>query len=335
MLERSTDCATGTSTVMASTYASLLPAGLITAYRTDAQLGHPPPADIEAYISTFAPAVHPSKSLTSFAANAKKSSLRASIAEHLLATRLVDPTLAPPSSAKKKKKTPSTAASASNPALFFWAWTCRALHWAGPLPPSSPSIPPRSVAHPTLPILMHHFGCVIPSPEAISILARLAALPQHPHGIADVGSGTGYWTAVLRAEGVAATPIDNAQSEFRASWLPDTVHEDGAAWLQAHEGGRGHVLLMVYPVVGGEFVKRMMDAYEGMTVVVAGAQDRSGYTAFRDRTFGQWMEEEEEERRKQGWRKMAQLALPGWQGKDEALFVYQRGLDGGEGATAQ
>ena len=268
--------------------------------------------------------------MTSFASNAKKSSLRASIAEHLVATRFIDSTLAPPSSAKKKKKKPASAASsASNPALFFWAWTCRALHWAGPLPPSSPTAPPRSLAHPTLPILMHHFGCVIPSPEAVTVLAHLAGSPQCAQGVADVGSGTGYWTAVLRAAGVAVTPIDNSQSEFRACWVPDTVHEDGAAWLRAHDGGRGHVLLMVYPVVGGDFVKRMMDAFEGATVAVAGAQDRSGYTAFWDCTFGEWMEEGE--RRQQGWRKMAQVALPGWQGKDEALYVYQKGEGGDEG----
>lgn len=77
-------------------------------------------------------------------------------------------------------------------------------------------MPPHK-SHPLLAIFMHHFGCAIPTHESLTILRLVAA----GRTIADVGSGNGYWTMMLRAYGIRVIPVDSAQSEWRVNWLDD------------------------------------------------------------------------------------------------------------------
>ncbi|KAI0169781.1 hypothetical protein GGR52DRAFT_573837 [Hypoxylon sp. FL1284] len=233
-----------------------------------------------------------------------------------------------------------------NPYLPFLSWSARNLEWAGPSPSSARAGP---MAHHVLPVLMHHFGCACPSHEALSILRSLAA----GRGVLDVGSGGGYFAFMLRAYGVRVVPVDSAQSAWRAFWVSDTVIADGAAWLRrrrsvraalaAKSSGDGtgeaddaaaridpdeSVLLLVYPIVGGTlaggeeggFTRAMMDAYGGDTLAVVGTQNRNGYTGFRGMSMDEFVERERAD-----WVKVVQVALPSFPGKDEALFVFQRG----------
>lgn len=292
----------------------------------------PPPSDIDAYISLFALGSNPSSALRSFAANAKRNSLRASIAAHLTANRYIHPGAASllggsgSSSSKKKKKNknplPSPTTPTVNPYYDFWAWSTRNLEWAGPSHESEA----RPQSHHILPILMHHFGCAVPSPEALSILTTLA----EGRPILDMGSGNGYWTFVLRhhTSNLTVVPIDNAQSAWRVNWVSDTTVTDAARYLARNAGGAHAVLLMVYPVVGGGagggveggFTRGLMAAYKGDTVAVVGTQNGNGYTSFREMTFAEYMTREQPD-----WTKILQVPLPSFAGKDEALFVYQRG----------
>jgi len=124
---------------------------------------------------------------------------------------------------------------------------------------------------------MHHFGCVVPSYEALELIRQAA----RGRPVCDVGSSSGYWTFMLRRHGLEVRAVDDLQSTFRTMWIDDTVAEDGAAWLRKRGGAPDEVLLMVYPVVGRNFAASMLKAYKGKDVVVAGTQNRSGYTAFR------------------------------------------------------
>jgi hypothetical protein len=206
-----------------------------------------------------------------------------------------------------------------------------------------------------LPILMHHFGCACPSYEALEILRVLADGRE----ILDIGSGNGYWTRMLRdyyawnsnsnpktnnkskpkppadtADPLPTlpivTPIDSAQSSWRTNWVSDTLIADGAAYLRTTRGGaRDTVLLLVYPIVGGGvaggheggFTRGMLDAYDGDTVAVVGTQNHNGYTGFRDMTMDEFMAREHGDE----WVKVVQVPLPSFPGKDEALYVFQRG----------
>lgn len=169
-------------------------------------------------------------------------------------------------------------------------------------------------------------------------------------GVVDMGSGGGYWTFMLRSYGVEVVAVDSMQSAWRVCWVADTVVGDGVGWLKRRRlansngssssskanGRKGGidpdepVLLLVYPIVGGgvaggaegDFTRGMMDAYTGDTLAVVGTQNRNGYTGFRGMSMDEYVERE---RAADGWVKVVQVALPSFPGKDEALFVFQRG----------
>jgi len=326
----------------------------------------PPQADIEAYLSIFSPANSASTALRNFTSNAKKGSLRFEIGTYLTSKRYIHPSLdsrlklpriKPSSSSSTSTSSPSLPA---NPYLTFLSWTVRNLEWAGPCP-SSKRGPPSS--HHVLPILMHHFGCVCPSHEALEILRIIADGRE----ILDVGSGNGYWTRMLRdyhayhhasrpkpkpktnpkskstttsdpeskSEDVPAalpvvTPIDSAQSSWRTTWVRDTLISDGETYLRTTRGGaRDAVLLLVYPIVGG-----------GIAGGRAGGFTRDMLDAYEGDTIAVVgtqnhngytgfpdMTMDEFMAREYGdeWVKVVQVPLPSFPAKDEALFVFQRG----------
>ncbi|KAJ6779369.1 hypothetical protein PWT90_07932 [Aphanocladium album] len=144
---------------------------------------------------------------------------------------------------------------------------------------------------------------------------------------ADMGSGNGYWSYMLRTYGLTSHPVDNMQSVWRVSWVDDTVISDGVKWLKRHDNGKQMVLLLVYPVVGGglgggkegAFTRDLVNAYGGDTIAVVGTQNRNGYTGFKNMTMAEYMEREQPQ-----WTKVVQISLPSFGGKDEALFVFQR-----------
>ncbi|QPG96181.1 hypothetical protein C2857_003445 [Epichloe festucae Fl1] len=275
----------------------------------------PPKPDIEAYISIFSPTTATASALKNFGTNAKKGSVRAETAQHITDKRFIHPALSAKLTLPKCKTPPR-----QNPYFDFWAWSCRNLEWCGPCASSERT----ATSHHVLPIFMHHFGCATPSHEGLEILRLLA----DGRAIADVGSGNGYWTFMLRGYGLTVYAVDNMQSEWRVNWIPDTVLTDGVKWLQKGDKGKNMVLLLVYPVVGGglgggtegDFTRNLVDAFQGDTIAVVGTQNGNGYTGFKSMTMDQYMEKE-----KKDWKKVVQIPLPSFAGKDEALYVFQRG----------
>ena len=273
------------------------------------QLGHPPQADISAYTSIFSPFKSAANTLKSFTANAKRSSLRSGISAHLTSHRYLHPSIKPVKPLKAPKPQ-------INPALDFWTWSCYALEWAGP----DESAETLKTSHHVLPVFMHHFGCAAPSYESLELIKQVAAGKP----ILDIGSGNGYWTFMLRRHaGIqpeAVIAVDSGQSVYRTLWIGDTVLAEGIKWLrEQRKGGVDDVLLLVYPIVGGDgFTEKVIGAYKGDTVCVVGTQCRNGYTAFRDKVIDEWIEEEG------GWEKVVQVPLASFAGKDEALFVFRR-----------
>lgn len=253
--------------------------------------------------------------MKNFKINAKKGSLRLECADSLIARRYIHPTLESTLTVPKVKSL-----QVYNPSFQFWEWSCRSLQWCGPCV-SSERV---TTSHHVLPILMHHFGCATPSHESLQILKILA----DGRDVADMGSGNGYWSYMLRAYGVNSQPVDNMQSTWRVSWVDGTTISDGVKWLKRHADGKRMVLLLVYPVVGGgvgggregAFTRDLVNAYGGDTIAVVGTQNGNGYTGFRNMTMAEYMEREQP-----GWTKIVQVPLPSFGGKDEALFVFQRG----------
>lgn len=275
----------------------------------------PPRLDVDSYLQIFDSKTATPNILKSLSSNAKKNSLRASIAAHLLEKRYLHPSL-------RQLQIPRSKTAPANPYLDFLSWACKNLEYAGPCPESEAV----KSSHHILPIFMHHFGCVCPSHEALSILKLLADGRE----IWDMGSGNGYWTFMLRQYGVGVKPIDNAQSSWRVTWVNDTTISDCVQFLNkpVNKGGENAVLLLVYPIVGGGvaggeeggFTRRLVSAYKGDTLAVVGTQNHNGYTGFRSISMDEFMEREHPQ-----WTKVVQIPLPSFPGKDEALFVFQRG----------
>lgn len=265
--------------------------------------GHPPVPDIAAYISLFDPSKSSANTLKGLISNAKKDSLRSGIGKYLTSRRHVDPSF--PTVSKRKK--PHV-----NPYIDFWSYSCHALEYAGP----NANTFLVKASHHILPIFMHHFSCVCPSYEALAIISSLAK----DKTLIDMGSGNGYWTYALRHEhSCNVIAVDSGQSKWRTVWVSDTVVADGVQFLRKRGAGKEDVLLMVYPITSNDFTPSVIKAFQGDTICIAGTQNGNGYTGFKDRMVDTWFKEN-----MPGWKKMVQIPLPSFPGKDDALFVFQK-----------
>jgi hypothetical protein len=286
---------------------------------------YPTSEEIHAYTSLFSPQVSLPTALNSFAKSAKADTLRKRIGNHLN-NRFLNASSTSLLPSKRDPKKP--ARQHKNPYLDLWKYSCEELEWAGPLPSTAHT----RISHHILPIFYHHFGCVVPSYAALYVLAKLAQ-PARPGKedvlpILDIGSGNGYWTYMLRNFPVAhigaekplhVRAIDNQVSEYRVSWIKDTIIRDGKEWLRSHDGGRGCVLLLVYPQVTGNFTGPLLKAFQGDKIVVAGTQNGNGFTGFHDMVVDEWVEKNLE-----AFKLVLRMPLPSFAGKDEALFVFER-----------
>ena len=215
-----------------------------------------------------------------------------------------------------------------NPYLSLWTYSCYELEWSGPLP----STRFTQISHHILPLFYHHFGCIVPSYAALHVIAKLAQ-PAKPSKenvlpILDMGSGNGYWTFMLRnfpiadingAKALDVRAVDNQLSEYRVSWIRDTIKQDGRDYLKENAWGQGCVLLLIYPQATGDFTGSVLDAYQGNTIVVAGTQNANGFTAFQDQIVDEWIL-----KHLSTFTLTLRMPLPSFAGKDEALFVFQR-----------
>ncbi|KAF2678759.1 hypothetical protein K458DRAFT_134652 [Lentithecium fluviatile CBS 122367] len=281
-------------------------------------MAQPTPPEISGYISLFNPSLSLPKALNSFRANAKPGTVRYHIGLHLSEHYLNKATSGLIPSKKPRHHV--------NPYFDIWAYACEELEWAGPWPNTTYT----KTSHHMLPVLYHHFGCVVPSYAALYVLAKLAQ-PAKPskepvRPILDVGSGGGYWSFMLRnfpVEGqmkeLDVRAVDNGTSEYRVMWVEDTVRMDGVEYLEKNGNGKGCVLLLVYPQATGDFTAPILKKFEGDAIVVAGTQNANGFTAFQHCIIDDWVE-----KHLPAFEITLRMPLPSFPGKDEALFVFQR-----------
>ncbi|KIW00133.1 uncharacterized protein PV09_08311 [Verruconis gallopava] len=310
-------------------------------YRDEAgqQIAPPSQADIEAYTQIFSPTTATSKALAAFAGNAKKGSLRASISKHL-----VDNFFPPSKESGLVLPAKQKAVPIPNPAFDFWTWSSHCLEWAGP---NAHTVNVKQ-SHHILPVFYHHFGCVCPTWDALSLISQLAKPPKAvgastvERPVLDLGSGNGYWTFLLRRVGLTVYAVDNALSAWRTMWIGDTISADAVSFLKTPQKyvkttsaaqaiptasaigtrGQGAVLLLVYPQVSNDFTPSVLQTFNGDAVVVAGTQNLNGFTGPPGETVTSWMARERPE-----FERVAQIPLPSFAGKDEALFIFVRRKD--------
>ncbi|KAF7855341.1 hypothetical protein EAF04_010085 [Stromatinia cepivora] len=269
-------------------------------------------ADIDAYTSIFSPKTDTSKALIALSSNAKKGSPREWVAKYLQSRRI------PPLHKIPKAK------AHINPYYDIWAHTCRMVSFLGPLPDAHYANPAAAkMTHPVLPVLYHHFGCVVPSYDSLYIISQLVE-ESKLDGIIDMASGNGYWTYILRRMKLKVNAVDNMVSEYRDMWISDTEKADGVEYLRKNGGGKNKLLLMVYMITAGTFTKRVLSTYKGDVIVVVGTQNANRYTGLSDCSMEEWFEKE-----MNGWELICRIAMPSFAGKDEGMFVWKRRNSGG------
>ena len=75
------------------------------------------------------------------------------------------------------------------------------------------------------------YSWAVPTSEALSTILSFG------HNIVELGSGQGYWASLLAAAGGNVTVVDNGSVKHNDhQYFPQTVHRDGAAYLQEHGG---------------------------------------------------------------------------------------------------
>merc|ERR1712093_802851 len=192
-------------------------------YQSHGQQIQVPSTDISAYTSIFSPSTSTPSALTAFLSNAKKSSPRQTVAQYLQSRRLCP---------DKYNKIPKSKTHIS-PYYDLWAFSCHETSFLGPLPDPSYAHPANAKhTHPILPVFYHHFGCVVPSYEALYIISQLVkesalqgggGADAGAGGVIDMASGNGYWTYLLRRMQVPVTAVDSMASEYRTTWISDTI----------------------------------------------------------------------------------------------------------------
>lgn len=262
-------------------------------------------SDVAAYTDIFASGTDTEKLTTSFVMNAKKASPRDFSARYLQSRRLV-----PPSFKATKLKTHL------NPYLDLWALCCRQLGFLGPLNISSYEDPRAAKqSHPILPIFMHHFGCAIPSLEALQLIKYVA----RDGSVLDVGCGNAYWTWLLRRQHVRVVPIDDCSSTWRTIFADDIIKSDAIKFLNGRDT-KHEILLLVYPITGANHLtKRIIDVFQGDTIVYVGTQNANRYTGFQDVIVDEYFQSS-----MPGWHKVVHVPIPSFPGKDDALFIFQK-----------
>lgn len=202
-----------------------------------------------------------------------------------------------------------------NPYFDIWSWSCLETSFIGPLDDPAYSSPSAArISHPILPALYHHFGCICPSFEVLSILAQLAG-----PGMIEIGSGNGYWTLMFRRHGVPTIAIDNGSAHWRTMWIYDTVIVDGVTWLRTHARAPQSLMLLAYPIASESATAKLLRAFKGERIALVGTQNADRFTAFAETTVEEYFAESNKD-----FELLARVALPSFADKDEALYVFQR-----------
>ena len=156
------------------------------------------------------------------------------------------------------------------------------------------------------------FGFAVLTGRAIS---KLIDLIGEDAQIVEVGAGSGYWTAELRAAGLDVWATDPGFMD--ATWASLRPNEygyvEGLTGVEAvEEYGPGHTLMMVWPSMDS-WAAETLEAYRGDRLVLCG-EDRDGCTG-TDRLF---------DILEAGWEEAGRISIPSFPRIYDSLTVWRR-----------
>lgn len=149
------------------------------------------------------------------------------------------------------------------------------------------------------------YAYAIPNREAVDIIRAIGK------SVVEVGSGSGYWAAVLERAGVRVAATDNGNwKPFSRTWT--RIARIDAAKAAAAAGRQGAALLMVWPPYKDEMAGNALRAYRknGGTTLVYVGEDRFGATG--DASFFNQLPDDPD----------FDISIPHYDGIHDGLQVY-------------
>lgn len=148
------------------------------------------------------------------------------------------------------------------------------------------------------------FSFAIPTPEAITAIARLGS-------VVEIGAGTGYWSALVAGTGSRVRAFDDFSWELSPAWYP--VERGGANSVAELEAD---VLLLCWPPYASDMAARALAAFQGRYVAYVG-EGEGGCTG--DDGFHEALERD--------WSCGTVIPLLQWPGLHDQLEIWGRRND--------
>ena len=182
------------------------------------------------------------------------------------------------------------------------------------------------------------YAWAIPSNEALSTIL------SYGRNIVEIGSGRGYWASLLAAAGGNVTAVDDRKYDYNTVYFPETVHQDGAAYLKENGGAQQATLFVCW---GGWSYKDFDDAlvaFKGKYLAVVG-EDAGGCTWWPEKhpylkdgnhrasscinmLTGLGHQDENEvlaaAQLYEQWERVQTIPIPQWQSSWDHLAIFQR-----------
>ena len=167
--------------------------------------------------------------------------------------------------------------------------------------------------------LTNKYAWAIPTCEALNAIVEFA-----PHGIVEIGAGTGYWAWLLKQMGLEVFPYDLYTDLHNNNWHEHalgarhfmTVYRGGPLCGVSH-ASMGRTLMLSWPPYNGpmayESLKAFLDA--GGTQMVFIGEGNGGCTG--DKKFHKLMLDSMDSKH---------INLPQWPGIHDAMYLCTRKL---------
>jgi hypothetical protein len=163
-------------------------------------------------------------------------------------------------------------------------------------------------------ILCRKYSWAIPNEKALKTIEDLGP-------IVEIGAGSGYWAALLRARGTDVVAFDKYPIESGSSW------HGGAdkSWTEVLKGDERSVakytdrtLMLSCPPPEDPMAFNALQAFKGDTLIYIGgpAPRKGAHDLYGDLAFHQELRDK--------WKAVERVNLPQWPGRDYSLFVYRR-----------
>ena len=180
------------------------------------------------------------------------------------------------------------------------------------------------------------YAFAIPTQDALTRILQCS-----PHGVVEMGAGTGYWAALLATVGVEVIAYDLAPAPSHANHL----FAGREPWFDVQVGGPSSVgshgnrtLLMVWPSFDEAWPAETLDLYHrsGGECVVYVGEPPGGLTgdALFHAELGTitycyacaygLLDSPCVCGAEQRWQEVASVDLPTWEGCDDRLYVFER-----------